>query len=120
MEYINRYAKEQDSCCAKPLQPHDIFQLVAGTSTGGLIAIMLGKLGLSVDECVGAYCDLSKQIFEKKHSGGKYSKGLAHAKYSGINMEQCTKNLIGRKGKDRDMAMCARAGQDRIVWWVSQ
>lgn len=28
----------------KELEPQDVFDFVAGTSTGGLIAIMLGKL----------------------------------------------------------------------------
>lgn len=33
------------------LKPCDYFDLIGGTSTGGLIAIMLARLRMSVDEC---------------------------------------------------------------------
>ncbi|EMT74141.1 Calcium-independent phospholipase A2-gamma [Fusarium odoratissimum] len=43
-----------------PQKPADIFDLIGGTSTGGLIAIMLGRLQMDVDECISAYTDLTK------------------------------------------------------------
>ncbi|KAL2204191.1 FabD/lysophospholipase-like protein [Sarocladium strictum] len=42
--------------------------MIGGTSTGGLIAIMLGRLGMTVDECINSYLHLSKEIFGKKKS----------------------------------------------------
>ncbi|KAH7317221.1 acyl transferase/acyl hydrolase/lysophospholipase, partial [Rhexocercosporidium sp. MPI-PUGE-AT-0058] len=47
------------------VQPHDFFDLVAGTSTGGLIAIMLGQLRMSIDECIDAYRTLGEEVFRK-------------------------------------------------------
>ncbi|KAK1963929.1 hypothetical protein LY78DRAFT_583641, partial [Colletotrichum sublineola] len=35
-------------------QPCDFFDLIRGTSTGGIIAIIIGRLGMTVDECVQA------------------------------------------------------------------
>ncbi|KAL8724639.1 MAG: hypothetical protein Q9181_006736 [Wetmoreana brouardii] len=48
--------------------PCHYFDYVGGSSTGGLIAIMLGRLRMTVDECLGAYEDLSANVFEKPSS----------------------------------------------------
>ncbi|CAG8001826.1 unnamed protein product [Penicillium nalgiovense] len=46
-------------------KPCEVFDLIGGTSTGGLIAIMLGRLEMDVDECIMAYVKLMKMIFDK-------------------------------------------------------
>ncbi|KAF8244379.1 FabD/lysophospholipase-like protein, partial [Wilcoxina mikolae CBS 423.85] len=43
--------------------PSEYFDLIAGTSTGGIIAILLGRLHLSVDECIDLYKNLAGEIF---------------------------------------------------------
>ncbi|MCJ1404368.1 hypothetical protein MMC11_007593 [Xylographa trunciseda] len=43
--------------------PHHYFDYIGGTSTGGLIAIMLGRLRMSVDAALTAFKDLGPQIF---------------------------------------------------------
>ncbi|KAG9036253.1 hypothetical protein FS837_001708 [Tulasnella sp. UAMH 9824] len=47
------------------MKPCEYFDLIGGTSTGGLIAIMLGRLRMSIPECIDAYCELSKHIFDE-------------------------------------------------------
>ncbi|KAF7508686.1 hypothetical protein GJ744_008933 [Endocarpon pusillum] len=49
------------------VKPCEVFDLIGGTSTGGLIAIMLGRLGMDVDECITEYQRMISQIFKKKH-----------------------------------------------------
>jgi patatin-like phospholipase/acyl hydrolase len=39
----------------QPPRPCEVFDLIAGTSTGGLIAIMLGRLRMDVSSCIRAY-----------------------------------------------------------------
>jgi predicted acylesterase/phospholipase RssA len=56
MEFIN---PEQ------PPKPSDYFDMIGGTSTGGLIAIMLGRLQMSVDECMAEYQQISSNVFTK-------------------------------------------------------
>ncbi|KAH6633953.1 hypothetical protein B0J18DRAFT_414818 [Chaetomium sp. MPI-SDFR-AT-0129] len=52
-----------------PPKPCDCFDMIGGTSTGGLIAIMLGRLRMTIDECIDAYTTLSGRVFEKASSG---------------------------------------------------
>lgn len=96
------------------IQPHHIFKLVAGTSTGGLIALMLGKMGLTVDECIERYERLSKIVFGKKHFRGRFTHGLAPAKYSGKGLRKCIQDSLRIRGLDENLLM--KHGNDKIAW----
>lgn len=45
-------------------KPCDHFDLIVGTGTGGLIALMLGRLRLSIDTCKDVYVRMTKKVFE--------------------------------------------------------
>lgn len=45
-------------------KPCEHFDLIAGTGTGGLIALMLGRLRLDIDTCKDVYVRLTKRVFE--------------------------------------------------------
>ena len=45
-------------------KPCDYFDLIAGTGTGGLIAIMLGRLRLDLETCKEVYVRMTKRVFE--------------------------------------------------------
>ena len=98
--------------------PHHIFQLVAGTSTGGLIALMLGKMGMTVDECIKKYEELSKVIFGKKHLRGRMTHGLAPARYSGKRLQKCIRTLLRERELDENLSMRHEADRDRAAWYV--
>ncbi|WKT53739.1 Patatin-like phospholipase domain [Fusarium oxysporum f. sp. vasinfectum] len=51
-----------------PQKPCDYFDLIGGTSTGGIIAIMLGRLRMDVQECIDKYIELSSSAFTPKRS----------------------------------------------------
>lgn len=44
-------------------KPCEVFDIIGGTSTGGLIAIMLGCLEMDVDECLETYTEYMNDIF---------------------------------------------------------
>ena len=46
-------------------RPCDYFDLIGGTSTGGLLAIMLGRLRMDTSSCLRTYGEMSKQIFDR-------------------------------------------------------
>src|SRR5271156_5960761 len=45
-------------------KPCDYFDLIAGTGTGGLIALMLGRLRLDLETCMDVYVRMTKKVFE--------------------------------------------------------
>ncbi|KAH7069602.1 acyl transferase/acyl hydrolase/lysophospholipase [Paraphoma chrysanthemicola] len=63
MEDVN-----QDRDPANYKKPCDVFDLICGTSTGGLIALMLGRLQYTVEQATEKYLELGENIFRKKES----------------------------------------------------
>ncbi|KAI9862173.1 MAG: hypothetical protein M1824_001554 [Vezdaea acicularis] len=55
-----------------PPKPCEYFDLIGGTSTGGLIAIMLGRLQMDVDTCINKYIELSSAAFQPKRVKGNF------------------------------------------------
>ena len=98
------------------IKPHDVFDLVAGTGTGGLIAIMLGKIGMSVDECIAQYYKMSKSIFGKNHFRGRLTYGLAPTRSSGKRLQKYVKELLQDKNLQEDHPMLDGEGKDKIAW----
>ena len=45
-------------------KPCDYFDLIGGTGTGGLIAIMLGRLRLDLETCMDVYVRMTRKVFE--------------------------------------------------------
>ena len=96
------------------VKPQDIFDFVTGTSTGGLIAIMLGKLEMGVDQCIAAYKTFAARVFARKHIRGWVTRGLAQPRYSGKCMTDCVKRLMRDRGFNEAMPMVAP--DDRTAW----
>lgn len=100
------------------VHPHNVFDFVAGTSTGGLIALMLGKLGMSLEDCIEKYHELSKTIFGKMHIRGKITHGLAPCRYSGRRLRECVRDLLHSRGFNKDLPMISEESSDVIAWSV--
>ncbi|KAI5293223.1 hypothetical protein KEM52_005733 [Ascosphaera acerosa] len=45
-------------------KPCDMFDLIVGTGTGGLIAIMLGRLRMDLETCKEVYVRMTRRVFE--------------------------------------------------------
>jgi len=60
MSLVNAEAKNES-----PLKPCEYFDMIGGTSTGGIIAVMLGRLRMSVRDCIDAYLRMSDSVFKK-------------------------------------------------------
>ncbi|EXJ68115.1 uncharacterized protein A1O5_08730 [Cladophialophora psammophila CBS 110553] len=90
--------------------PWQYFDLIGGTSTGGLIAIMLGRLHMSIEDAIEAYKDLSGTIFAKKWwAGNKITRLIGgEAKqyaFSGEPIKQGVQDVLQKQGLDSDVAL---------------
>ncbi|KAG7007631.1 hypothetical protein G7Y79_00009g027400 [Physcia stellaris] len=47
------------------LRPAEVFDFIVGSSSGGLIAIMLGRLGMTVDETISKYIEFTEAVFRR-------------------------------------------------------
>ncbi|KIL86212.1 hypothetical protein FAVG1_10609 [Fusarium avenaceum] len=73
-------------------RPCEWFDLIGGTSTGGIIAIMLGKLGMSVDDCIRAYKKVAQQAFTPKPWG--ILPGRPNGAFSATQLEAAIKQTV--------------------------
>ncbi|KAL2842053.1 hypothetical protein BJY01DRAFT_249287 [Aspergillus pseudoustus] len=86
------------------LEPWQVFDMIGGTSTGGILAIMLGRLRMSLDECEEAYISLSREIFTPRPRPSyipfhRPTKILdLNGRFDAKVMENTVKAQIARKG----------------------
>jgi hypothetical protein len=93
-------------------RPCDYFDLIGGTSTGGcvicsemkylassdcvrLIALMLGRLRMSVKDAVKAYGELSKEVFSDVKSQGS-------GRFKASKLEKAIKGIVGAHSASQD------------------
>ncbi|KAI8236273.1 Vegetative incompatibility protein HET-E-1 [Colletotrichum sp. SAR 10_99] len=106
MRQVNIDRKPEDH-----LQPWQVFDLIGGTSTGGIIALMLGCLRMSVDECHDVYMKLSKTIFKpKRWKCNVFSRSIdlisANERYDSAKMEELVKQIIKERTAHVEMEFC--------------
>lgn len=82
-------------------KPCEYFDLIGGTSTGGLIAIMLGTLEMDVDTCIQRYLEMAPLIFPKEgflpgNKLGKLFKGVVGSpRFPSEPLEKAIRELVG-------------------------
>ncbi|KAH8750222.1 hypothetical protein F5883DRAFT_227773 [Diaporthe sp. PMI_573] len=78
------------------LLPADFFDLIGGTSTGGLIALLLGRLRRSVPQARREYVRIAEEVF----SLPRY---LKKNTFDGQKLEEAVKRLLGNDRSDEKM-----------------
>ncbi|KAH8824386.1 acyl transferase/acyl hydrolase/lysophospholipase [Flagelloscypha sp. PMI_526] len=48
----------------RDLKPCDVFDVIVGTGTGGLIALLFGRLELSIQQAVEVYCEIFQAVYQ--------------------------------------------------------
>ncbi|KAJ4303367.1 hypothetical protein N0V90_002260 [Kalmusia sp. IMI 367209] len=90
-------------------KPCDHFDLIGGTGTGGLIAIMLGRLRMDLETCKNVYVRMTKRVFEtdKTFAGIPYR----HTFFKASKLEEAIKECVREhtvyddEGNDSEDAM---------------
>ncbi|OTB05864.1 hypothetical protein M426DRAFT_21595 [Hypoxylon sp. CI-4A] len=82
-----------------PFLPCHYFDYIGGTSTGGLIATMLGRLRMTVEDCIDEYTNLAGDVFgHPRHLHDLNTYGLIkRCKYDTERLEQVIKDVIVRR-----------------------
>jgi patatin-like phospholipase/acyl hydrolase len=83
------------------IYPYLYFDLICGTSTGGLIAILLGVLHLDIDTAIDLYSDLAGKVFAGGFSKLRYCR--KDAGYSSKPLEAAIKKLLAEHGGGRTL-----------------
>lgn len=85
-------------------KPCDHFDLIVGTGTGGLIALMLGRLRLDIETCKELYVRLTRMVFEtdKTIAGIPYRSTL----FKATKLEEAIKEAV------REHTVDEREGND--------
>lgn len=71
-------------------KPCEVFDLIGGTSTGGLIAIMLGRLRMSVDQAIEEYRVLAKEVF------GEKKPFFSDGSFKATNLQKAIQSVVQR------------------------
>ncbi|GLB44861.1 putative patatin-like phospholipase [Lyophyllum shimeji] len=87
------------------VKPCQYFDMMTGTSTGGLIAIMLGRLRMTILECIEVYTTLASQIFSANSAERVWNFANTGAYYKKDNFEKGLKALIKKKTGDENAPM---------------
>lgn len=94
-------------------KPCDHFDLIGGTGTGGLIAIMLGRLRMDLDTCKDVYVRMTKRVFEtdKTFAGIPYRHTFFKASKLEEAIMECVREhtVYDDEGNDSENAMSSSA-----------
>ncbi|KAF2477529.1 FabD/lysophospholipase-like protein [Lindgomyces ingoldianus] len=83
-----------DSNLAEMPLPCDYFDLIGGTSTGGLIALMLGRLRMTTDEALRTYNSLARAIFSKDNKERLGQDGA----FKATTLQNKVQEVVSKKG----------------------
>jgi len=88
--------KELQSRCFGGREPHQVFDLIVGTSTGAILAVLLGAKQCSLVDAERLYDQLITSIFVKEGlASSTTSLVLKRAKYEERHIEAVLANLLG-------------------------
>ncbi|KAJ6197791.1 kinase subdomain-containing protein [Bipolaris maydis] len=109
---MTRLNHERQNASLPCVKPCEVFDLIGGTSTGGLIAIMLGRLEMDVDACIAAYSTLMKTVFEERSSWLPVGwSGKVKARFDSAKLKSAIENVISKA--DASLADAFNDGKKR-------
>ncbi|KAJ2900294.1 Patatin-like protein 2 [Zalerion maritima] len=78
-------------------RPCDYFHLIGGTSTGGLVTIMLGRMKMTTEQAIKGYHDFAKKIFGRKKSKVRFWE------YNEETLAQAVRDMVEYEGNGETM-----------------
>ncbi|KAF8544998.1 FabD lysophospholipase-like protein, partial [Trichophaea hybrida] len=93
--------------CELP-RPYQYFDIIGGTSTGGLIAIMLGRLRMSTKEALDEYNKLAGYVF------GERKWAFQDGYFKATRLEEAIKKIIQKYAPDGDTGEMLESRDDSV------
>jgi len=78
----------------KPPLPCEMFEMICGVGTGGIIALLLGRLRLDVAVAIEAYLQIVRQVF--RQSKGVIAAVRRKTRFSATKLEAVTREVVKR------------------------
>jgi hypothetical protein len=91
------------------IKPSDYFDLIAGSSSGGILSLMLGRLDFSIGEALDAFQQFTRYIYEKDDVIQAF---LAGGVYDSERLERAVDQLLN--GKDLPMQHLSENPRARV------
>lgn len=113
----NPQATDGDHRAHAPPKPCEYFDIIGRTSTGGLIAIMLDRLEMDIDECIDAYVALFDQVFQKMRHRVTIN-GYEQGRFDTEELERSFREIIKRKDKAGENALLKGSGNQQCKMFV--
>ena len=87
--------RELEGKAPNPTQhfPHTYFDLAGGTSTGGLAALMMFRLGMSTGQTMKSYDEMSKSIFAS--TWATKFRAIFSSKFPASGLEKAVEGVVG-------------------------
>ncbi|KIJ49299.1 hypothetical protein M422DRAFT_246386, partial [Sphaerobolus stellatus SS14] len=92
-------------------KPCDYFHLIGGSGTGGIIALLLGRLKLTAEDALKEYIILLEQIFHQSNRTSRLATKEGGS-YKASKMEVAMKDLIARSGQGFSQEELMRQNDD--------
>ena len=113
--HYERTLNKNDKITPDDLLPCHYFDYMWGTSTGGLIAIMLGRLRMSVSQALSVYRDVGESIFGKRQRRALGGANVIATRYDHVNVERAVKKITRQYCRDHAAGTCT-GSEDRLEW----
>lgn len=98
-------------------KPSDHFDLIVGTGTGGLIALMLGRLRLDLETCKEVYVRMTRRVFEtdKTFAGIPYRSTLFKASRLEEAIRECVREHTVFEAEGNDLPKSGPSARSSIT-----
>lgn len=90
--------------------PSECFDVICGVGTGGIIALLLGRLKFGIDDAVEAYLSISRKVFGQ--AKGALAVLMGKTRYSASKLESAMQDVIQRAEKDGRASLTEGSGDE--------
>ncbi|KAF4278456.1 hypothetical protein CNMCM8057_000512 [Aspergillus fumigatus] len=97
----------------QPPRPCEVFDFIGGVGSGGLIAIMLGRLKMDVEQCINAYEHLMECSFKQR------SLQLHHAKFDTQRCASELRSILAQSGYEENALFRESEPSCRVVIYLT-